>query len=189
MNVRPTTLPDVLLLEPRVSEDDRGYFFEQYNDQSYRRHGIEAGFVQDNISKSVRGVIRGLHFQNPHGQGKLVTVLHGAVFDVAVDVRAGSPTFGRWVGEELSSDNRRQLYIPPGFAHGFAVISDTAVCSYKCTDYYSASDDLTVLWNDSAIGISWPVTNPILSPKDQAGLSLSSIPRQRLPIYRNAAVS
>jgi dTDP-4-dehydrorhamnose 3,5-epimerase len=184
VRVTPTgVLPDVLLVEPKVFGDARGYFFESYSARRYAEAGIATPFVQDNVSFSQRGVLRGLHFQHPHGQGKLVGVLRGEVFDVAVDVRRGSPSFGRWVGECLSSENKRQLYIPPGFAHGFLVTSDDALFAYKCTDYYHPEAERTIQWDDPHIGIVWPLAGPVLSAKDDVALTLDRIPEQLLPVF------
>lgn len=168
MKVIETELEGVLILEPRVFEDDRGSFMESWNDSRYKEFGIEGPFVQDNVSVSNRGVIRGLHFQDPNPQGKLVSVLHGGVYDVAVDVRIGSPTFGKWIAVELTAENRRQLWIPEGFAHGFQALSDGTVFSYKCTSYYSAGHEHSVRWDDPDIGIEWPIAEALLSPKDAA---------------------
>lgn len=184
MRVAPTTLAPVLLIEPRVFGDARGYFFETWQLARYDEQGVPAKFVQDNVSRSQRGILRGLHLQEPFGQGKLVQVLDGEVFDVAVDVRVGSPTFGRWVGERLSSDNHRQLYVPEGFAHGFCVLSESALLQYKCTELYHPETELSVAWNDPALAIAWPVTDPVLSPKDAAAKPLAEIARERLPRYR-----
>ena len=176
MNVTPTSIADVLVLEPRVFKDARGSFFESYNRAALAAAtGIEAGFVQDNQSRSGKGVLRGLHYQIKQPQGKLVRVVAGAVFDVAVDLRRHSPTFGRWVGVELSSDNCRQLWVPEGFAHGFMVLGDSAEVLYKTTDYYAPAHERCLLWNDPAIGIEWPALAhpPVLSAKDQVGLLLS----------------
>lgn len=174
MNVIPTDIPDVLLIEPRVFRDDRGYFKETYERNRYTEIGIDLEFVQDNVSHSSRGTLRGLHYQIEHPQGKLVQVLRGEVFDVAVDMRRDSATFGRWVGETLSRDNHRQLYIPPGFAHGFCVIGDDADVFYKCTDFYFPAHERTLLWNDSDIGIEWPFEGePVLSEKDARGAHLA----------------
>ena len=166
MKVTELSLPGVLLIEPKVFGDARGFFYETFNAARYAEAGIHLPFVQDNLSRSKKGTLRGLHFQEPHAQGKLVQVLAGAVWDVAVDVRRGSPSFGRWVGVELSAENRRQLWVPPGFAHGFCVLSDTADFLYKCTALYAPHTDRGVLWNDPDLGISWPVQEPLLSPKD-----------------------
>ena len=163
--------------------DDRGFFMETWNGRRYEEAGLPARFVQDNLSFSARGVLRGLHFQNPNAQGKLVSVLRGEVFDVAVDVRVGSPTYGRWVGAYLSADNKRQLYVPEGFAHGFVVTSEDALFSYKCTDYYDPETERSVLWNDPDIGIEWPLDVPTLSKKDEAALPLREIPEDALPRY------
>ena len=184
MNVIETKLPGVLILEPEVFGDERGFFMETWNQARYEEAGLPARVVQDNLSLSARGVLRGLHFQNPNAQGKLVSVLQGEVFDVAVDVRVGSPTFGEWVGVYLSADNKRQLYVPEGFAHGFTVTSDTALHSYKATDYYSPRTERGVLWNDPHVGIEWPVDDPVLSAKDQTALPLREISTDLLPRYK-----
>lgn len=167
MNTIPTELPGVVIIEPRVSTDARGFFFESYHAARYAEAGLPAVFVQDNQSRSVRGTIRGLHYQLRRPQGKLLRVIHGAVLDVAVDIRRGSSTFARWVGVELSAENKRQLFVPAGFAHGFCVTSDVAEVEYKCTDYYAPDDERGVLWSDRSIGIRWPVADPILSEKDR----------------------
>jgi len=177
-----TELPGVVVIEPDVYADERGYFMESWNARRYRALGIAEEFVQDNLSYSGRGVLRGLHYQHPQGQGKLVSVLWGAVFDVAVDVRRGSPTFGRWVGYELSSANRRQLYIPEGFAHGFAVVSEGALFHYKCTAYYERSLEGSIRWDDPDLGIRWPVEQPVLSTKDANAPLLRDV--ERLPDYK-----
>jgi dTDP-4-dehydrorhamnose 3,5-epimerase len=184
MHVTPTALPSVLLIEPAVFGDARGYFFETYHRQRYSQSGMPREFVQDNVSRSARGILRGLHLQEPHAQGKLVQVLEGEVFDVAVDVRVGSPTFGKWAGERLSGENHRQLYIPEGFAHGFCVISESALLQYKCTELYHPETELSIAWNDPELGIEWPVVEPVLSAKDRAAKRLSDIPRDRLPRFR-----
>ena len=183
VKITPTELPGVLLVEPRVFEDARGAFFESFRANVFAEAGIPA-FVQENQSRSVPGTLRGLHYQLDKPQGKLVRALKGRVFDVAVDIRQGSPTFGRWAGRELTEDNRCMLYIPPGFAHGFCVLGDEpADVFYKCTDYYSgAADQRGVTWNDPALAISWPVTQPLLSEKDQVYQALSDN-RQDLPLY------
>ena len=182
MRVEPTELPGVLILEPRVFGDARGFFTETWHARRYAEAGLREAFVQDNLSFSQRGVLRGLHYQNPHGQGKLVYVLQGTVFDVAVDIRVGSPTFGRWVGVTLSAENRRQFWVPPGFAHGFCVTSETALFAYKCSDYYAPEHEGSVLWNDPAIGIAWPVREPTVSPKDAAAPRLADL-LDRLPRF------
>jgi len=183
MKVTPMSLPEVLLVEPDRFGDARGYFMETWREERYRAAGIALPFVQDNLSRSARGILRGLHLQNPHAQGKLVYVLEGEVFDVAVDVRVGSPSFGKWTGALLSSEDHRQLWIPPGYAHGFCVTSETALFAYKCTAAYSAADEVGVLWNDSAIGIPWPVASPRLSAKDAALPRLADIDAERLPRF------
>jgi len=182
MKVIETTLPGVLVLEPKVFGDERGFFMETWSLQRYREVGIQRDFVQDNVSSSTKGTLRGLHFQHPKGQGKLVQVYSGAVFDVAADIRQGSPTFGQWYGIELNEEKRNQMYVPPGFAHGFYVLSETALFSYKCTDVYSPSTEGSIAWNDPAIGINWPLDGePILSDKDAKCPPLSQIPMDRLP--------
>jgi len=183
LKVTRTELDGVLLVETRVFGDNRGYFFESYNASRYQSAGIDCDFIQDNISFSNAGVIRGLHCQYPTMQAKLIQVLDGAVLDVAVDIRRGSPTFGNWTGEILSSENRRQLFIPAGFAHGFAVIGERALVSYKCSARYDPSSEVTIRWDDPEIGVDWAVINPTVSEKDQAGLLLSDLPSNRLPVY------
>jgi dTDP-4-dehydrorhamnose 3,5-epimerase len=175
MNVIPCELPGVIILEPKVAGDDRGFFMETFQAQRYAEAGITQPFVQDNLSRSAKGTLRGLHFQDPQPQGKLVSVLRGAVYDVAVDVRRGSPDFGRWVGVELSDRNRRQLWVPPGLAHGFCVISDEADFFYKCTDYYAPQFERSVAWNDPDLAIPWPTTAPLLSNKDRAAPRLRDL--------------
>ena len=175
MRVLPTRLPGAVIIEPDVFGDARGYFLETWNRQRYAAAGLDVDFVQDNLSFSRRGTLRGLHFQNPRAQGKLVSVLIGEVYDVAVDIRHGSQTFGQWVGATLSAENKRQFYIPPGFAHGFCVTSDTALFAYKCTDFYNAPTEATIRWNDPELGIDWPVADPLLSEKDRAAPCLREI--------------
>lgn len=171
-------IPDVVLIEPKVFGDTRGFFYESFNQKAFNQAtGLDIDFVQDNHSRSAKGVLRGLHYQlPPHAQGKLVRVVRGAVFDVAVDIRRSSPTFGKWVGDELSETNNRQLWIPPGFAHGFLVLSDTADFLYKTTDYYSTADERCIAWNDPDIGIEWPEigVEPNLSAKDRIGANLQN---------------
>lgn len=169
-----TQLPGVVLIEPQVFEDARGFFVETYRKSLFAEAGIATEFVQDNHSRSCFGTLRGLHYQIEHPQGKLVRIISGEVFDVAVDLRRGSPTFGRWTAAQLSEANRHQLYVPPGFAHGFYVLSETAECIYKCTDYYYPQHERTLLWNDPALGIPWPTDEPLLSEKDQRGVPLSA---------------
>jgi dTDP-4-dehydrorhamnose 3,5-epimerase len=175
MKVTPTALPDVLLIEPRVFGDARGFFFESYNRRVLAGAGVPDEFVQDNHSRSNRGVLRGLHYQVQHAQGKLVRVTYGEVYDVAVDIRRSSPTFARWVGVHLSAENKRMLWIPPGFAHGFLVLSAAAEFLYKTTDYWYPEFERTLLWNDPAIGIDWPLSGaPTLAAKDSAGAPLAA---------------
>ncbi|MCE9613399.1 MAG: dTDP-4-dehydrorhamnose 3,5-epimerase [Lentisphaerae bacterium] len=181
MKCEPTTLPEVLLVTPRVFEDPRGFFMETFSERRYAECGIRGPFVQDNYSHSRAGILRGLHFQLHHPQAKLVSVIWGEIFDVAVDVRVGSPTFGQWVGQILSDRNRCQLFVPPGFAHGFCVLSDKADVMYKCTDYYHPQDDRGLLWSDPDIAITWPVASPLVSEKDARYCPLREIPRDQLP--------
>lgn len=176
MNVTETDLPGVLLIEPRVFGDARGFFLETFSEQRYAEAGIAGPFIQDNWSHSCRGTLRGLHFQIQHPQGKLVHVMQGEIFDVAVDVRQDSPTFGQWVGVTLSAENKRQLWIPPGFAHGFAVLSETADFVYKCTDIYAPEYERTLLWNDETVAVEWPIdAEPILSDKDRNGTAFDKL--------------
>src|SRR3974390_1934911 len=182
MNILKTEIAEVLIIEPKVFGDRRGFFTEIYDADLYGKHGIPAQFVQDNFSRSARGVLRGLHIQNPKPQGKLVTVLRGAVLDVAVDVRIGSPNFGRHVKVELTEENRRQLWIPRGCAHGFLVLSERADFFYKCDDYYNPADELVVKWDDPALGIEWGNSNPELSQRDCAGHHLADL-RPYLPKF------
>jgi dTDP-4-dehydrorhamnose 3,5-epimerase len=183
MRILPTELPGVVVLEPRVFGDARGYFLETYSQSRYAPEGIDLPFVQDNLSFSSRGVLRGMHFQNPRTQGKLVTVLEGEVFDVAIDIRVGSPTFGKWVSVVLSGETKRQIYIPPGFAHGFCVTSEQALFMYKCTDVYAPELEGGVIWNDPDLGIPWPIENPSLSAKDEKYPRLKDLDRAKLPVY------
>lgn len=183
MEVTPTQLEEVLLIKPRVFGDERGFFLETWAANRYAQAGLPSSFVQDNLSRSRGGILRGLHLQNPHAQGKLVYVLEGSVFDVAVDVRVGSPTFGKFASATLSAENKHQLYVPPGFAHGFCVTSDHALFAYKCTDLYHPENELSVLWNDPALGIPWPIESPQLSAKDEAGSPLAEIPECKLPRF------
>lgn len=181
MRCAPTELAEVLLVEPRIFPDARGRFLETWREDRYRDAGIPGPFVQDNVSVSRRGVLRGLHFQHPHGQGKLVSVLRGEIWDVAVDVRRGSRTFGRWAARALSAENARQLWIPAGFAHGFVALAEDSVVHYKCTAPYHAPSERTLRWNDPAIGIDWPLDDPILSDKDREGVSLAELAGEALP--------
>jgi dTDP-4-dehydrorhamnose 3,5-epimerase len=176
MKATPLAIPDVILLEPKILGDDRGFFFESFNKEKFEAAiGRHVTFVQDNHSRSVKNVLRGLHYQILQPQGKLVRVVQGEVFDVAVDIRQSSPTFGQWVGEILSAENKRQMWVPEGFAHGFVVLTDVAECVYKTTDYFANEHERVLAWNDSALNIDWLLTDtPILSTKDQSGTSLKS---------------
>jgi len=178
MNIFQTAIPGLLIIEPRVFGDARGFFMETWNTAGFAAAGLDLGFVQDNHSRSQKGVLRGLHFQNPGPQGKLVRVTNGAVFDVAVDLRASSPTFGKWVGVELSAENKRMLWVPEGFAHGFLTLEDDTDFLYKCTAPYAPQSEFTLAWDDPAVGIEWPVAglDPIISEKDSRGLSLADVP-------------
>jgi dTDP-4-dehydrorhamnose 3,5-epimerase len=167
VEVRKTELPGVLLITPAVFRDDRGFFLESFNEAVFASVGIDVHFVQENHSRSAKGVLRGLHYQLHHPQGKLVRVVRGRIFDVAADIRRGSPTFGKWVGVTLDDQELSSLWIPPGFAHGFCALSDGADVAYKCTDFYAPSDERGVAWNDPLLGIDWPLENPIVSAKDQ----------------------
>ncbi|MDX2036723.1 MAG: dTDP-4-dehydrorhamnose 3,5-epimerase [Isosphaeraceae bacterium] len=171
------------MIEPKIYRDDRGSFQESWHAERYEMELGGGRFVQDNLSRSKRGVVRGLHFQNPRGQAKLVTVLAGAVYDVIVDVRVGSPTFGQWEGFHLVAEESKQLFIPSGFAHGFAALTDEVVFSYKCSDYYAPKCEATLLWNDPDLGIDWPIEAPILSEKDEQGMRLADFPKHMLPRY------
>ena len=175
MKATRLAIPEVVLIEPKVFGDARGFFFESFNQKAFNEAtGTNHQFVQDNHSRSAKGVLRGLHYQIQQPQGKLVRVVRGAVLDVAVDIRKSSPTFGRWVGAELSEDNQHQLWVPPGFAHGFLVLSDLADFLYKTTDYYAPQYERSILWNDSDLNIDWPIGEPILSNKDRQGLKFNS---------------
>jgi dTDP-4-dehydrorhamnose 3,5-epimerase len=176
-------LPEILLIAPDIHGDKRGYFLETYQANLYAKHGILDSFVQDNLSYSKKGVLRGLHYQLGSPQGKLIWVVHGEVYDVAVDIRQGSPTFGKWVGVTLSSENYSQVFVPQGFAHGFCVTSKTATLVYKCTDYYAPKEERGIQWNDPSLGIHWPVTNPILSEKDRILPPLQKVPNDELPVF------
>ena len=184
MQVTPTAIPDVLVIEPKVFGDARGFFYESFNQQAFNEAtGLNLNFVQDNHSRSAKGVLRGLHYQVQQPQGKLVRVVRGAVFDVAVDIRKGSPTFGKWEGIELTEDNHKQLWVPPGFAHGFVVLSDSADFLYKTTEYYAPEHEGCIAWNDPEIGIQWPLASePSLSSKDQQGMALHEAVTLSLPL-------
>ncbi|MCF6301284.1 MAG: dTDP-4-dehydrorhamnose 3,5-epimerase [Proteobacteria bacterium] len=183
MKLIETKLPGVRLIEPKVFGDDRGYFMESWHRDRYKECGIDQNFVQSNVSKSQKNVLRGLHFQNPNSQGKLVYVLQGEVFDVAVDVRSGSPNFGQYEAVILSAKNHRQFYVPEGFAHGFCVLSEYAVFCYMCTRFYDAGAEQSILWNDPEIAIKWPVKSPLLSAKDKTALTLDAFDSDKLPSY------
>jgi dTDP-4-dehydrorhamnose 3,5-epimerase len=178
-----TPIPGLKIIQPKVFGDARGFFLETYSSERYRNIGLPENFVQDNLSYSSQGILRGLHFQNPGAQGKLVTVLQGEVFDVAVDVRWGSPTFGRWYGIYLSADSKKQFWIPAGFAHGFVVTSDSALFSYKCDEYYQPQSEFSLLWNDPDLGIEWPVKAPTLSEKDKKARRLKDLHESELPRF------
>ncbi len=182
MEIRDTSIPDVKILQPRVFRDERGYFVESWNYRTLKGLGLDLHFVQDNESKSTKGTLRGIHFQVQRPQGKLVRVVVGKVFDIAVDLRKGSPTFGQWTGVELSDENMTQLWIPPGFGHAFYVMSDTAIFNYKCTEYYQGDDQWSLLWNDPEVGVAWPLdpsVDVLLAPKDRDAPTLSEL-RKRL---------
>jgi dTDP-4-dehydrorhamnose 3,5-epimerase len=179
-----TILPGCVVIEPDVFGDARGFFYESYNAQKYKDAGFDLNFVQSNVSRSAHGVLRGLHYQFPNPQGKLVSVVEGEVYDVAVDIRVGSPMFGRWTAAVLSSHNKRHFWIPEGFAHGFAVLSEFATFSYQCTALYDRAADASMRWNDSDIGIDWPLGAPQLSEKDQKAPFLRDIPHDKLPPFR-----
>lgn len=181
--VTSTALEGLIIIEPVVFRDARGYFLETYHYQKYQDLGLSRAFVQDNHSHSRRGTLRGLHYQLRQPQGKLLYVIAGEIFDVAVDIRHGSPTFGAWIGIALSSENKRQVFIPEGFAHGFCVVSTEADVIYKCTDFYVPEDEYGILWSDPGIGITWPVSDPLISPKDSSNPQLGDVPLTKLPGY------
>ena len=183
MKIADTSLPGVKVLEPDVFIDKRGFFIESYHKKKIAELGIKCDFVQDNHSKSSRGILRGLHYQLTHPQAKLLRVISGEVLDVAVDIRTGSPAFGKWHSEKLTAENKKQLFIPRGFAHGFLVLSDTAEVLYKCDDFYHEEDDYGIAWNDPEIGIDWGVEEPMLSDKDMKNPLLSQMPKEQLPKY------
>ena len=183
MKIIPTPLEGVLLIEPDLFKDPRGFFMETFQKQKYAKAGIGCSFVQDNLSFSNKHTLRGLHYQLNHPQAKLIYVIKGAIFDVAVDIRFGSPMFGQWTGVELSDENRRQLMVPEGFAHGFCVISETAYVAYKCSDFYAPEDERGILWSDPGINITWPSLNPVLSLKDQQFACLNDLSSESLPVY------
>lgn len=184
MKVIETGLPGCLVLEPQVFGDDRGFFYESFNRDKLQAHGLDLTFAQGNVSRSARGVLRGLHYQWPKPQGKFVSVVEGEVWDVAVDIRRGSPTFGKWTAVVLSAENKRHFWIPEGFAHGFCVLSETATFTYLCTETYDREADAGIRWNDGALGIDWPVAEPALSEKDARAPFLADVPEDRLPLYQ-----
>ncbi len=183
MKVIETDLPGCVVIEPRIFGDARGFFYEGWNQARFAEAGLDFSIAQSNVSSSTRGVLRGLHYQWPNPQGKLVNVLEGEVFDVAVDIRRGSPTFGRWAGVMLTAENKRHFWIPEGFAHGFAVVSERAVFSYLCTRVYDAAADAGIRWDDAALAIDWPVGQPLLSAKDENAPLLADVPPNRLPVF------
>ena len=183
MKVVETSLPGCVVIEPAVFGDDRGFFYESYNAEKFKAAGLDLRFVQSNVSRSAKGVLRGLHYQWPNPQGKFVSVLEGEVYDVAVDIRRGSPHFSKWTAVLLSAENKRHFWIPEGFAHGFAVLSDYATFAYQCTAVYDAKADAGVRWNDAAIGVDWPVGAPLLSGKDEKAPLLADIAAERLPVF------
>jgi dTDP-4-dehydrorhamnose 3,5-epimerase len=184
MEIIKTDIPEVMHIHPKVFGDERGFFMETYSAERYKEAGIDMAFVQDNHSRSAHGVLRGLHYQLKHPQGKLVRVVSGVVFDVAVDIRLGSPTFGKAVWSILSAGMKNQFWVPPGFAHGFCVVSESADFEYKCTDFYHPEDEGAVLWNDPELNIPWPIDKPLLSSKDSEALPLAKIDKHKLPIYK-----
>lgn len=189
MNVIETKIPGVLIIEPKVFGDARGFFKETWQKERYEDIGITGEFIQDNLSFSTQGVLRGLHYQHPHEQGKLVSVVMGEVFDVAIDIRVGSPTLGQWVGVTLSEENHRQFWVPPGFAHGFCVLSENAYFTYKCNDAYTPSAEGGIMWNDPDIAIDWPIKDAVLSDKDQIYTRLKDVSKDRLPKYEQAGIN
>jgi len=186
MKILSTSLPDVFIIEPAVFEDQRGFFMEIYHQSKYKALGIEPVFVQDNLSHSLHGTLRGLHYQLNKAQAKLIQVIEGVIFDVAVDIRRGSPNFGQWAGVHLSDENQRQVFVPQGFAHGFCVLSEKASILYKCTDFYAPDDEGGILWSDPDLAIEWPILAPILSNKDSQLPCLADIPPEQVPVYRES---
>jgi dTDP-4-dehydrorhamnose 3,5-epimerase len=183
MKILSGSLPGVFIIEPQVFHDERGLFLETYHRRRYTEAGIEPIFVQDNFSLSIRGTIRGLHYQLQHAQAKLIQVIEGIIYDVVVDVRRGSPSFGHWAGTHLSGENKHQLFLPKGFAHGFCVTSEIAHVLYKCTDFYAPDDEGGILWSDPALAIDWPVSEPLISEKDSQYPRLADVPLERLPLF------
>ena len=185
MKFTKTAFPDVFLIEPDVFKDTRGFFMETYNQRKYAEAGIDKVFVQDNYSYSKHGILRGLHYQLKNAQGKLVFVITGKIFDIVVDIRLGSPGFGQWFGTHLSAENRRQIFVPGGYAHGFIVLSESVDVIYKCTDFYTSGDEYGIFWADPTIGIDWPIENPVLSDKDSKNQKLKEIPEELLPTFHS----
>ena len=185
MKFTKTTFPDIFLIEPDVFKDTRGFFMETYNQKKYAEEGIDQVFVQDNYSHSRYGILRGLHYQLKNAQGKLVFVITGEIFDIVVDIRIGSPRFGQWFGTHLSADNRRQIFVPEGYAHGFIVLSENADVIYKCTDFHTPGDEYGIFWADPTIGIDWPIRNPVLSDKGSKNPKLKEIPEELLPAFHS----
>ena len=183
MKIITTSIEGILIIEPKTFEDNRGFFMETYNQKRYNASGINATFVQDNLSYSLKNTLRGLHFQIKHPQAKLIQVISGEIFDVAVDLRSGSATFGKWTGIHLSDENKRQMFIPEGFAHGFCVLSEFALFYYKCSDFYAPEDEGGIIWSDPDIGVEWPVENPIISEKDNQFQKLSGLTAEKLPSF------
>jgi len=183
MKIITTSIDGILIIEPKTFKDKRGFFMETYNQNRYNESGINATFVQDNLSYSVKNTVRGLHFQIKHSQAKLIQVVSGEIFDVAVDLRPNSATFGKWLGIHLSDENRRQVFIPEGFAHGYCVLSEFALFYYKCSDFYAPGDESGIIWSDPDIGIEWPVENPIISEKDKQYQKLSGLTAEKLPSF------
>jgi len=186
MKILASSLEGVSIIEPAVYADARGFFTETYNSERYGAAGFAETFVQDNLSFSVRGTLRGLHYQHPHDQAKLIMAVKGEIYDVAVDIRRGSPGFGQWFGVRLSEENKRQIFIPEGFAHGFCVLSETAIVTYKCSDLYHPESEGGLIWNDPDLGIDWPVRDPLLSEKDRRNVHLKDLRPERLPAYKGA---
>jgi len=186
MKVLPTKLAEVYIIEPQAFYDNRGFFLETYHQRRYAETGINCNFIQDNLSRSVRGTLRGLHYQLEYAQAKLIQVIKGVVFDVVVDIRRGSPSFGQWVGVNLSEENKRQLFVPEGFAHGFCVLSEAADVVYKCSDFYVPEDEGGILWSDPDLAIDWPISEPLISAKDSRLPRLADVPPERLPLYKES---
>lgn len=189
MKVVSTSFDGLFIIEPVVYSDARGFLLETWNQARYAAAGIPDSMVQDNLSRSAQGVLRGLHFQSPSAQAKLVTVISGEIFDVAVDIRRGSPTFAKWFGIRLASANQRQVYIPQGFAHGYCVLSESAIVSYKCSEAYRPEAEMAIVWNDPRLAIDWPITGPTVSPRDTAAARFDEIPLDRLPEWRPNSVT